>query len=52
MAGYSERMVMEATGHKTVSAFRRYGKLVTEAIRDMIEDGTTVRLPSAEMKER
>lgn len=52
MAGYSERMVMEATGHKTVSAFRRYGKLVTEAMRDMIEDGATVRLPSAEKKER
>jgi integrase len=49
MAGYSERMVMEATGHRTVSAFRRYGKLVTEALREMMEDEpsvATVRIPS------
>ncbi|MDI6854816.1 MAG: site-specific integrase [Deltaproteobacteria bacterium] len=51
LAGYSERMVMEATGHKTVSAFRRYGKMVTEALRDMIEDEASVsavRIPSAD----
>jgi integrase len=41
LAGYSERMVMEASGHKTISAFRRYGKLVTEALRGMIEDEST-----------
>jgi len=44
-------MVMEATGHKTVSAFRRYGKMVTEALRDMIEDEASVsavRIPSAD----
>ncbi len=49
LAGYSERMVMEATGHKTVSAFRRYGKMVAEALRDMIDASMpTVRTPSAE----
>ena len=29
---------LEVTGHKTVSAFKRYGKLVTEALRDVVED--------------
>jgi len=51
LAGYSERMVMEATGHKTISAFRRYGKMVTEALRDMIEDepsAPAIRRPSVE----
>lgn len=38
IAGHSERKVMECTGHKTTAAFRRYGKLVTEALRDVIED--------------
>jgi len=42
LAGYSERMVMEATGHKTISSFRRYGKMVTEVLRDMIEDEPSV----------
>lgn len=42
LAGYSERMVMEASGHKTVAAFRRYGKMITEALRDMIEDTSSV----------
>ena len=52
MAGYSEAFVMKATGHKTVSAFRRYGKLVTETLRDMIEETsmTRVSIPSAEEK--
>lgn len=53
--GYSERMVMEATGHKTVSAFRRYGKLVTEALREMMDDdpaaAVTVSKPSAKTKD-
>jgi len=38
ISGHSERKVMEVTGHKTTSAFRRYGKLVTEALRDVVED--------------
>lgn len=42
IAGHSERKVMEATGHKTVEAFRRYGKMVTEALRGMIEDDAVV----------
>jgi len=42
LAGYSERMVMEASGHKTISSFRRYGKMVTEALRGMIEDEPSV----------
>jgi integrase/ribosomal protein L32 len=49
LQGYSERFVMGASGHKTVAAFRRYGKLVTEALRDMIEDEPsvpTIRKPS------
>lgn len=37
MQGYSETFVMKATGHKTVNEFRRYGKVVTEALRNMIE---------------
>jgi integrase len=38
ISGHSERKIMEVTGHKTTSAFRRYGKLVTEALRDVVED--------------
>jgi integrase len=38
ISGHSERKIMEITGHKTTSAFRRYGKLVTEALRDVVED--------------
>ncbi len=38
IAGHSERKVMEITGHKTTVAFRRYGKLVTEALRVVVED--------------
>jgi integrase len=38
MAGHSETFVMKATGHKTIESFRRYGKVMTEALRDMIED--------------
>ena len=44
ISGHSERKIMEVTGHKTTSAFRRYGKLVTEALRDVVEDeGITIR---------
>lgn len=49
LQGFSERMVMEATGHRTVSSFRRYGKLVTEALREMIDSepsAATVSKPS------
>jgi hypothetical protein len=42
MAGHSETFVMKATGHRTVEAFRRYGKVMTEALRGMIEDEGTV----------
>jgi integrase len=38
LQGYSERFIMEASGHKTIAAFRRYGKLRTEALREMMED--------------
>jgi integrase len=38
MAGHSETFVMKATGHRTMEAFRRYGKVMTEALRGMIED--------------
>lgn len=52
LLGYSERFVMEATGHKTLSAFRRYGKLRNEALRAMMEDSATdsVRNVSANKK--
>jgi len=36
--GHSERKIMEVSGHKTTAAFRRYGKMVTEALRDVVED--------------
>jgi len=36
--GHSERKVMEVSGHRTLESFRRYGKLVTEALRDVVED--------------
>jgi integrase len=51
MAGYSETFVMKAIGHKTLTAFRRYGKLVTEALREMMEaepSVMTVSKPSVE----
>jgi len=38
ISGHSERKIMEVTGHKTSAAFRRYGKLVTEALRAVIDD--------------
>jgi hypothetical protein len=41
---------MEITGHKTGTAFRRYGKLVTEALRDIVEDTDSVRKLSANKK--
>jgi hypothetical protein len=41
---------MEVTGNKTSSAFRRYGKLVTEALRDVVEDTDSVRILSANKK--
>lgn len=50
IAGHSERKVMECSGHKTVEAFRRYGKLVTEALRDVVEDGATVPKLSPDRK--
>jgi integrase len=43
IAGHSERKIMEITGHKTTTAFRRYGKMVTEALREVVEDTGTVR---------
>lgn len=43
IAGHSERKVMEVSGHRTVEAFRRYGKLVTEALRDVVEDEAEIR---------
>ena len=43
ISGHSERKIMEVTGHKTTSAFRRYGKLVTKALRDVVEDTDAVR---------
>jgi integrase len=42
IAGHSERKVMECSGHKTIEAFRRYGKMVTEALREVVEDRDTV----------
>jgi hypothetical protein len=51
MEGYSETFVMKATGHKTLTAFRRYGKLVTKALREMMEAEPSVpaiRKPSAD----
>lgn len=38
------------TGHKTTAAFRRYGKLVTEALREIVEDTDSVRKLSAKEK--
>ena len=50
IVGHSERKVMEVTGHKTTAAFRRYGKLVTEALREIVEDTDSVRKLSAKEK--
>ncbi len=36
--GHSEAKIMKVTGHKSREAFKRYGKLVTEALRDVVED--------------
>jgi integrase len=52
ISGHSERKIMEVTGHKTTSAFRRYGKLVTEALRDVVEEVDYVRNLSADKKPR
>lgn len=38
------------TGHKTTAAFRRCGKLVTEALREIVEDTDSVRKLSAKEK--
>ena len=54
MQGYSETFVMKASGHKTLESFRRYGKVMTEALRDMIESEpsvATVSKPSAGKKD-
>jgi integrase len=50
ISGHSERKIMEVTGHKTTSAFRRYGKMVTEALREVVEDTDSVRILSANKK--
>jgi integrase len=50
IAGFSQAKIMEVTGHRTDSAFRRYGKLVTEALREVVEDTDTVRKLSADKK--
>lgn len=38
IAGHSEAMVMEVTGHKTREAFKRYGKLACEHLTAVVED--------------
>lgn len=51
IAGYSERKVGAAMGHKDPYSTRRYAKMATEALREMIEEcpPDTVRILSVEV---